>query len=72
MKIEVDFSKTKTRVKRISSKLMDQVEENPVAALVIGGVALQGGAKLMKANTERKNAKTWRREVARRERKQNS
>lgn len=68
MQINVNFEPAKARAKRFSNALLDKAEENPVAALIASGIVLKGGASLMRANTERKNAKTWNREVARRER----
>jgi hypothetical protein len=50
-----------------TSKLKEQVEDNPLVAAGIGAALLTGAAKLMNANTARKNAKTWKREVKRRE-----
>lgn len=52
-----------------TTKLKTQVEENPLVAAGIGAALLSGAAKLLNANTGRKNAKTWRREVTRREKK---
>lgn len=50
-----------------TTKLKEQVEDNPLfAAGVLAGL-LAGAAKLLNANTGRQNAKTWRREVKRRE-----
>lgn len=57
MKIEFD-----------TTKLRQQIEENPLVAAGIGAALLNGAAKLMNANTQRKNSKTWKREVARRDR----
>ena len=52
-----------------TTKLKHQVEENPLVAAGLLAAILSGGAKLMNANTGRRNAKTWRREVTRREKK---
>jgi hypothetical protein len=51
-----------------TTKLKRQIEENPLVAAGIGAALLQAAAKLMNANTQRKNSKTWDREVRRRER----
>lgn len=51
-----------------TTKLKEQVEDNPLVAAGIGIALLNGVAKLMKVNTERKSQKTWDREVKRRER----
>lgn len=48
--------------------LRRQVEEQPLIAAGIGIALLNGVAKLMQANTDRKRSKTWKREVVRRER----
>lgn len=49
-----------------TTKLKRQIEENPLLAATIGAAVLQGAAKLMNANTQRKNSKTWAKEVNRR------
>lgn len=48
--------------------LVRQIEEQPLIAAGIGIALLNGVAKLMQANTDRKRSKTWKREVVRRER----
>lgn len=50
-----------------TTKLKEQIEDNPLVAAGIGAALLSGAAKLMNANTARKNSKTWSREVKRRE-----
>jgi hypothetical protein len=50
-----------------TTRLKAQVEEQPLLAAGIGAALLSGAVKLMNANTNRKNAKTWSREVKRRE-----
>lgn len=52
-----------------TTKLKEQVEDNPLiaAGLLVG--LLTGASKLLNANTARQNAKTWKREVKRRESK---
>lgn len=52
---------------KIKSDLRRAWEENTALCLVAGATALTGVAKLINANTERKNSKTWRKEVNRRE-----
>jgi len=47
--------------------LVRQIEEQPLIAAGIGIALLNGVAKLMQANTDRKRSKTWKREVIRRE-----
>ena len=51
-----------------TKKLKSQVEENPLVAAGIFAAVLNGAAKLMQANTQRKNSKTWAKEVNRRTR----
>lgn len=48
------------------SALKRSAEENPLLTIGVFGAALTGLAKLMNANTSRQNAKTWKKEVARR------
>lgn len=50
-----------------TTNLKKQVEENPLIAAGIGVGLLTGAAKILNAVTASKNAKTWRREVKRRE-----
>jgi hypothetical protein len=49
-----------------TTRLKKQVEENPLVAMGIGAAVLSGLAKLMNANSARKNSNTWRKEVNRR------
>lgn len=49
-----------------TTQLKKQLEENPLVAAGIAAAVLNGAAKLMNANTSRKNSTTWKREVARR------
>lgn len=51
-----------------TTNLKRQVEEQPLIAAGIAAGLLSGVAKLMNANTSRKNSNTWKREVNRRER----
>lgn len=52
-----------------TTRLKAQVEEQPlIAASIVVGL-LTGASKLLNANTARSNAKTWKREVKRREAK---
>jgi len=50
-----------------TTNLKRQCEDQPLVAAGIGAALLAGVAKLLNANTGRKNAKTWSREVKRRE-----
>jgi hypothetical protein len=56
----------KTRYERIKTKTIQVFEEQPVAAIAAAAALLAAGAKLMDANTRRKNSKTWKDEVERR------
>ena len=60
-------SQTWTRVKNATLKAY---EDNAVLFIGAAGVTLTGVAKLVSANTERKNSKTYRKEVDRRVRKE--
>lgn len=51
-----------------TTKLKEQVEDQPLLAAGILVGLLTGASKLLNANTARSNAKTWKREVKRRER----
>lgn len=61
MKIEFDT----TTLKR-------QIEQNPLAAMGVGAALLTGASKLLTAVTASKNARTWKKEVARRTNNQKS
>ena len=50
----------------IKAKLQKAWDEQPALCLAAGATALTGVAKLINANTARKNSKTWRKEVDRR------
>jgi len=52
-----------------TTRLKSQVEEQPLIAAGIVVGLLTGASKLLNANTARQNAKTWKREVKRRESK---
>jgi hypothetical protein len=54
---------------RFVQRLKVQAEENPLLAVFIGATALSVVAKVIQANTERSNARTWAKEVERRDRK---
>lgn len=49
-----------------TTKLKEQVEDNPLAAAGIGAAVLAGVSKLMNARTAARNSKTWAKEVDRR------
>jgi hypothetical protein len=46
--------------------LKRQAEEQPLVALAVGTAALAAVTRLMQANTERTNSRTWSKEVERR------
>lgn len=54
-------------LKDTQAKLKKLWDENPVIVIVLGIAAANAGAKVMHANSERRNSKTWTREVKRRE-----
>lgn len=58
MKIEFD-----------TTKLKEQVEAQPLVAAGILGAIITGCSQLLNANTKRKNANTWAKEVHRRAKK---
>lgn len=49
-----------------TTKLKEQVEDNPLLAAGAAAALLTGFSKLLDANTKRQNAKTWKKEVNRR------
>jgi hypothetical protein len=53
-------------MQRTWNRLKAQVEEHPLETAVVLTALLTATAKVMQANTERKNSKTWAREVERR------
>lgn len=55
-----------------TTKLKEQVEDQPLIAAGIAVALLSGVSKLMNANTQRKNSNTYAREVKRREKKDKS
>lgn len=54
---------------RVKTATVKAYEDNAVVFIGAAGIALTGVAKLVSANTERKNSKTYRKEVDRRSRK---
>lgn len=65
MQINIDT----TGLKKFADNLSKQVQENPIGALMVGSAAAAVVTKLMNANTARKNAKSWKKEVDRRTKK---
>ncbi len=54
------------RIQTGIDKLKQAFAENPIAVIGVAALAATAGSKLMDANTRRKSAKTWAREVDRR------
>lgn len=52
-----------------TDKIIEKVQENPAFFMTAVGALFAGAAKLMNANTSRKNSKTWKKEVDRRSKK---
>ena len=59
----------KIKESRFYQNLKYVAEEHPLEALAVAGTVVMASAKLMEANNNRKNAKTWEKEVERRNRK---
>ena len=53
-------------MKKYIDNLKRQAQENPIAAIVVGALAITAISKLMQANTEKANSKSWAKEVERR------
>lgn len=53
-------------MKKFADNLKRQAEENPVAALAVSALVITAVTKLMQANTEARNSKSWAKEVDRR------
>lgn len=53
-------------MKKYTDRLKATFEQYPLETIAISAAALTAAAKIMQANTERKNAKTWAKEVDRR------
>lgn len=53
-------------MKRYFTRLREAAEERPLEALAIGAIAVTATAKIINANTERRNSTTWQKEVERR------
>lgn len=51
-----------------TTQIKQIIEQNPLVAAAAAAALLNGAAKLMNANTQRVNSKTWKTEVARRDR----
>jgi hypothetical protein len=54
---------------RFFENLQHQAEENPVVALGVGATLIAAISKLLDAQTNARNSKTWDKEVRRRDRK---
>lgn len=53
-------------MKKFIDNLKIQAQENPVVAVLVGAAGITAITKLMQANTERANSKSWAKEVDRR------
>lgn len=58
------------KIKFDTTRLKEQVEDQPLIAAGVAAALLKGVSSLLNANTARQNAKTWKKEVRRRETKQ--
>lgn len=58
--------KEKITNSRFYRNLKTQVEEHPMEAIMIASLAATAAAKMMQSNTNRRNSKTWEKEVDRR------
>lgn len=56
-------------MQKFVENLKRQAEENPVVALGAGAAVVQAISKLVQVNSQRKNSKTWKKEVERRAKK---
>lgn len=54
-------------IKDIQTKAKRLWDENPMLCIVLGIAGANASAKLMSANSQRRNSKAWSREVKRRE-----
>lgn len=58
--------KEKITNSRFYRNLKAQVEEHPMESIMIASIAATAAAKLMQSNANRRNSKTWEKEVDRR------
>ena len=58
--------KEKITESRFYRNLKTQIEEHPMEAIMIGAIAATAAAKLMESNNNRRNSKSWEKEVDRR------
>lgn len=63
----MNTQKINASIKDIQNKAKRLWDENPVLTIALGIAAANAGAKVMQANSARRNAKSWNREVKRRE-----
>jgi hypothetical protein len=61
---------TKATFANAKTRLVQLMEEKPLETIVIISTAALAAAKLISSVTEARNSSTWKREVQRRERKQ--
>ncbi len=53
-------------MKKAKERLKQAFEENPLAVIAIGALAVTAAAKLLEATTSARNSKAWQTEVNRR------
>ena len=53
-------------MKKVTDRIKQAWEENPLAVLAVGALVANATAKLIEANTARHNSRTWEMEVSRR------
>jgi hypothetical protein len=68
MKFNINTSKIRARFANMVTRFERAWDENPLAVIGVLAMASAGAAKLMTAYAGLRNARVWRREVARRER----
>lgn len=63
----MNTQKINASIKDFQAKAKRLWDENPVLAIALGIAAANAGAKVVQANSARRNSKAWSREVKRRE-----
>jgi len=53
-------------MKKVTDRIKQAWEDNPLAVLAVGALVANAAAKLIEANTARHNSRTWEMEVSRR------
>jgi len=60
----------KKKFEDVKAKAIQLMEERPLETIAVAAVAITATAKLISSVTEARNSATWKREVQRREQKQ--